>query len=294
MEKIRKNLKLFIGFLLVAVLVTSCKTPKLLPVPPATLTYNVYEYHIQSMDNESKCDNSSLTAMYDGFNIRYYLNSSKQITFVIENNSDKYLILDKSKCYVLYDGYSRELFKDVRSSRVTTFNDVQDAINNVSVNTSDAGITLSIPPYSKWELPISETNIEVIAMPETFVEEDKSLTPYTTNQTIEFVLPYSRDYKLAKWSTSRNRLYVGNIRVEQKTVSNPNNYVEYIISNVEDKKSYSVVVKIDKDEYKRVSDMNLKTLRSQNLSDWEITGITVGSILGTLGLVYLLVEWIAN
>lgn len=261
MEKIRKNLKLFIGFLLVAVLVTSCKTPKLLPVPPATLTYNVYEYHIQSMDNESKCDNSSLTAMYDGFNIRYYLNSSKQITFVIENNSDKYLILDKSKCYVLYDGYSRELFKDVRSSRVTTFNDVQDAINNVSVNTSEAGITLSIPPYSKWELPISETNIEVIAMPETFVEEDKSLTPYTTNQTIEFVLPYSRDYKLAKWSTSRNRLYVGNIRVEQKTVSNPNNYVEFIISNVEDKKSYSVVVKIDKDEYKRVSDMNLKMLK---------------------------------
>lgn len=253
MEKIRKKLKLLIGFLLVSVLVTSCKTQKLLPLPPCDVTYNVYEYHIQSMDNESKCDNSSLTAMYDGFNIRYQLNSYKQLTFVIENNSNKSLILDKSKCYVLYDGYSKELFKDVRSSRVTTFNDVQDAISNVSVNTSEGGITLSIPPYSKWELPINETNIEVVADPNMFVEEYRSLTPYTTNQTIEFVLPYSWDYKLAKWSTSRNRLYIGNIRVEHKTVPTP----EYAINKV-NANSYSVVTKCDMDEYKRVSSMNSK------------------------------------
>ena len=197
---------------------SSCGTTKsLLPLPPVSATYNYYEYTIQNMDNIGKCDNQSLTAHYEGFDVIYSINPSRQLYFVIENKTNKSLILDKSKCYVLYDGYSKELFKDVRTGRMTTYNNVQDAINNVQTN--ESSITVSIPPYSKWEIPISETNIVSAKFPELFYWEngDYSFTPYTTNATTEFVIPYTYDYTLSKWNTSRNRLYIGNIHVEKRS-----------------------------------------------------------------------------
>ena len=128
----------------------------------------------------------------------------------------KSLIIDKSKCYVLYDGYSKDLFKNVRSGRSTTYNNVQDAIDNVQTN--ESSITMSIPPYSKWSLPVEETNVAESKMPSTFFWDagNHPLTAFSYgNPTIEFVIPYTFDYALAKWKTSRNKLFVGNIRVEK-------------------------------------------------------------------------------
>lgn len=99
------------------------------------------------MDQKGKIEPQSLTAHYDGFDVRYKIDNKFVVSLEIVNNTNKSLITDKSKCYVLYNGYSRDLFKDVRSSRSTTFNNVQDAINNVQ--TSDASVIMSIPPYSK-------------------------------------------------------------------------------------------------------------------------------------------------
>lgn len=134
--------------------------------------------------------------------------------FIIINNTNKSLIIDKSKSYVLYDGYSTQLFKDVRSSRSTTFNNVQDAVNNVQTN--ESGVSMTVPPYSKWELPIQETNVRQIKLLPSFRREVgvHSLTPFDNKETVEFVIPYSFDYSMAEWSTSRNRIYVNSIEAE--------------------------------------------------------------------------------
>ena len=183
-------------------------------LPPVSMTTNHYELSIQNMDGTAQCN--GLNAIYDGFNVSYSLNTNNQMTLTIENKSNKSLIIDKSKCYVLYDGYSRDLFKNVRSGRSTTYNNVQDAIDNVQTN--ESSITMSIPPYSKWTLPLDETNVIATSMPSLFYW-DAGNHPLSAlsenNQTTEFVIPYTFDYALAKWNTSRNRLYVGNIRVEK-------------------------------------------------------------------------------
>ena len=206
--------------------ILSCSSPQILPpknLPPVYVTVNHYEYGIENMDKEAKCDRNSLSALYDGFVVRYTFSDNPSyrntMTFEIENKTEKSLIIDKSKCFVLYNGYSNELFKDVRTGKVTTFNDVQDAVS--SVQTNESSVTMSIPPYSKWRLPIEETNIKQSSFPKTRKNEIGSYpqTVYTSEYTIEFVIPYSFDYKLAKWKTIRNRLFVDNIRVE-KTLRN--------------------------------------------------------------------------
>ena len=178
------------------------------------MTTNHYELSIQNMDGTAQCN--GLNAIYDGFNVSYSLNSNNQMVMTIENKTNKSLIIDKSKCYVLYDGYSKDLFKNVRSGRSTTYNNVQDAIDNVQTN--ESSITMSIPPYSKWTLPVEDTNVTASNIPSLFYW-DAGNHPLSAlsegNQTTEFIIPYTFDYALAKWNTSRNRLYVGNIRVEK-------------------------------------------------------------------------------
>lgn len=196
-------------------LLCSCgSTRQLQELPPVSMTTNHYEYSIQNMDGTAQCN--ALTAIYEGFNVSYSLNSNRKMVMTIENKTNKSLIIDKSKCYVLYDGYSKDLFKNVRSGRSTTYNNVQDAIDNVQTN--ESSITMSIPPYSKWSLPVEETNVAESKMPSTFFWDagNHPLTAFTDgNPTIEFVIPYTFDYALAKWKTSRNKLFVGNIRVEK-------------------------------------------------------------------------------
>lgn len=183
-------------------------------LPPVSMTTNHYELSIQNMDGAAQCN--GLNAIYEGFNVSYSLNTNNQMVLTVENKTNKSLIIDKSKCYVLYDGYSKDLFKNVRSGRSTTYNNVQDAIDNVQTN--ESSITMSIPPYSKWSLPVEETNVTAFNMPSLFYW-DAGNHPLSAlsegNQTTEFVIPYTFDYALAKWNTSRNRLYVGNIRVEK-------------------------------------------------------------------------------
>lgn len=218
--------------LCVALITASCAHPKYL-TPDIKKSYltNTGTFVVQNMDNKGKIEPQSLTAHYDGFDVRYKISDAKLVSFEIINNTNKSLIIDKSKCYVLYNGYSTELFKDVRSSRSTTFNNVQDAINNVQ--TSDASITMTIPPYSKWSLPLNETNLRSFELP-AFIEDlgVHSISQYDNPETVEFVIPYTFDYSLTKWNTSRNRVYVGHIKVsnemlpvsQNKLMLNDNNY----------------------------------------------------------------------
>lgn len=191
----------------------SCSAPKYLPAP--TIHYpgiqNTCTFGVQNMDEKAKIDPSSLTAHYDGFDVTYKIYDDFVVSLVIINNSNKSLIIDKSKSYVLYDGYSTQLFKDVRSSRSTTFNNVQDAINNVQTN--EAGVSMTVPPYSKWELPLQESNVRQLKALPDFRENIglHALTPFDNKETVEFLIPFSYDYSLAKWDTSRNRIYVNSI-----------------------------------------------------------------------------------
>lgn len=211
----KKGWKLSLAGTACIMFLCSCgSTRQLQELPLVSMTTNHYELSIQNMDGTAQCN--KLNAIYDGFNVSYSLNSNNQMVMTIENKTNKSLIIDKSKCYVLYDGYSKDLFKNVRSGRSTTYNNVQDAIDNVQTN--ESSITMSIPPYSKWSLPVEETNVTVANVPSLFYW-DAGNHPLSAlsegNQTTEFVIPYTFDYALAKWNTSRNRLYVGNIRVEK-------------------------------------------------------------------------------
>lgn len=115
---------------------TSCAAPKFMPKPE--LLFPVYTNKgtigVENMDAMAKVENEALTCHYEGFDVTYKFLKDFTITFEIKNNTNRSLIIDKSKAYVLYNGYSTQLFKDVRSTRNTTFNNVQDAINNVQTN----------------------------------------------------------------------------------------------------------------------------------------------------------------
>lgn len=201
--------------ILQSVFLCSCKGPKHLALPMVPATYNYFDYHILNIDGEGRCNLTTTEAYYDGFKIRYELNEYGQMMFSIENSSNKDLTIDKSKCYVLYNGMSHQLFKDVRSGRVTSYNDVNGAISDV--RTSENGTNLIVPQYSKWAVAVEETNIEKAEKPDDFVYEpgDHGYNTYNTNATIEFVIPYTFDYTLRSWKTCRNRLFIGNVHVER-------------------------------------------------------------------------------
>ena len=225
--------------LILSLMVVSCATKKFIylpvkEVPPVLMTENHYEFTIENIDENAKCDRSSLTAHYKDFSISYFIDENHTLIYEIENKNNKSLIIDKSKCFVMYDGYAVELFKNVRTGKVTTYNNVQDAINNVQTN--ESSVTMSIPPYSKWVIETRETNLKTLEFPKKkeLTEGNYPLTPYTTEHTIEFIIPYSYDYSLAKWSTARNRLYVDNIRVEKVSYYIKNRYQrDYIYSKKE-------------------------------------------------------------
>lgn len=196
--------------IVVTMLLASCGSHKVLEykeyvyVPPYNVKTTDFMFTVQNMDNEGMCDPSTLTASYKDFYVRYVITEEKRLLLEIENRSNKTLILDKAKCYVITNGYSKELFKDVRSGRSTTYGSVQDAINNVQTN--ENSVTLQIPPYSKWKLPIAECNIPSFSMPPFGINQN--YTVYEAEKTIEYILTYTYDYALSQWSTSRNRLWI--------------------------------------------------------------------------------------
>ena len=206
--------------LLTVITIVSCTAPTYLtPTIQKSYLTNRGTFSIQNMDQIGKIEPQSLTTHYDGFDVKYKVTNNFLIFFEIINNTNRSLIIDKSKCYVLYNGYSTDIFKDVRSSRSTTFNNVQDAINNVQ--TSDASVTMTIPPYSKWQLPLGESNIRNLSNLPPFIKDLGShpLQSYDNPEPVEFVIPYTFDYSLAKWNTSRNRVYIAQIDVLNESIS---------------------------------------------------------------------------
>lgn len=206
---------------LLCTLLSSCACPTYVqpnlqpePVPYTKTIKNTCYFGVQNMDEKAKVEIRGLTCHYKDFDVQYTIDKNFVISLVIMNNSNKNLIIDKSKSYVLYDGYSNQLFKDVRSSRSTTFNNVQDAINNVQTN--ESGVLMTIPPYAKWALPLNETNVRGITKLPALIKEPgiHSLTAFDNREVVEFVIPYSYDYSMAKWSTCRNRIFVNSINVE--------------------------------------------------------------------------------
>lgn len=240
---------------------TSCSAPIYLsPNIKKSYLMNKGTFSIQNMDQNAKVEPQSLTTHYDGFDFRYKVLDNFVVIFEVINNTNKSLIIDKSKCYVLYNGYSVDLFKDVRSSRSTTFNNVQDAINNVQ--TSDASVTMTIPPYSKWELPLGESNVRAIKSLPSYIEQvgPHPIQSYDNPEPVEFVIPYTFDYSLAQWSTSRNRVYVGQIDAEktQTPVSElpkMNSTTNYSFGKI-------IFDNSNKSEIERINEINIRSWKS--------------------------------
>lgn len=249
-----------------AFLVCSCiSAPQYLSCPAVSypVVKNTCSFGAQNMDNEGKVESSNLTCHYDGFDIQYLFNEDFTLTFLIVNNSNKSLLIDKSKCFVLYDGYATQLFKDVRSSRSTTFNNVQDAIDNVQTN--EASVLMTIPPYSKWKLLIPETNVKPISKLPKFTEEKgtKSLSQYDEQEVTEFVIPYSYDYSMAKWKTCRNRIFVNSVTCsEEFSYDKGKSFVPIPISTSQ----YEVKMYYDADwaTANRIDAMNRQKFRKHN------------------------------
>ncbi len=197
----------------------SCSAPKYLTLPdkvPCPVVKNTCSYGIQNMDEDAKVENGSLVCHYADFDVQYTLSDELILSLTIFNNSNKSLLIDKSQCFVLYDGNSTQLFKDSRMSGSTTFNDVTGAIN---VSTNHGSVVMTIPPYSKWSPVINETNIRNPKIPEIMMDEGiHHLTVYDNPETVEFIIPYSFDGTMKKWNTSRNKIYVNTINVEHVSV----------------------------------------------------------------------------
>lgn len=197
----------------------SCSAPKYLTLPdkvPCPVVKNTCSYGIQNMDEDAKVENGSLVCHYADFDVQYTLSDELILSLTIFNNSNKSLLIDKSQCFVLYDGNSTQLFKDSRMSGSTTFNDVTGAIN---VSTNHGSVVMTIPPYSKWSPVINETNIRNPKIPEIMMDEGiHHLTVYDNPETVAFIIPYSFDGTMKKWNTSRNKIYVNTINVEHGVV----------------------------------------------------------------------------
>ncbi len=265
----KQRFKNLVNLLFVVQALSSC-APKYLAAPTIQypITQNTCTFGVQNMDENAKVEPNALTCHYDGFDVVYKVLDNLVVSLEIVNNTNKSLIIDKSKCYVLYGGYSTQLFKDVRSSRSTTFNNVQDAINNVQTN--ESGVSMTIPPYSKWELPIPETNVREIKKLPQFSDSPgiHSLTRHDNQETVEYVIPYTFDYSLAKWNTSRNLVYINSIDVKNGFSLSPKVSEEfkwlasnqYMITRRNGEADYSEAERIDAinmKKYKKHEKLNL-------------------------------------
>lgn len=200
-------------------ILASCSAPKYLALPETVscpVVQNTCSFGIQNMDQQAKVENTNLTCHYENFDIQYTISDDFIISFTIINNSNKDLLIDKSQCFVLYDGNSTQLFKDARMSGSTTFNDVTGAIN---VSTSHGSVMMTIPSYSKWSPTINETNLRYAKVPDFMTEEGlHHLSVYDNPETVEFIIPYSYDGTMKNWSTCRNKVFVNTVFVENKSV----------------------------------------------------------------------------
>lgn len=268
---------------------TSVRYPVYEPCPynPFMNVINTNHFGIQNLDEQATVQTDNSTCHYKDFDIRFCFVDSV-VTFEIKNNTNKSMIIDKSKCYVLYDGYATPVFKDVRSSRSTTFNNVQDAINNVQTN--EAGVSMTVPPYSKYRVTNAESNLnKVIFTPFLNQGPTKSYTVYDNSNNIEFIIPYSFDYSLAKWETSRNRIYISRTEIsnsfsDASTCTSAYNFHKYSATN--DGFTEYATAGINPEVYSvdsRNLDIKKKRLRKINTANIVFGTLTIPSIWGAIG-----------
>ena len=204
-----------------SIVFASCSAPQYLALPSqlqCPVIQNTGTFSIQNLDEQAKVENNNLICHYDGFDIKYTFSDDFNIAFTIINNTNKDLLIDKSQCYVLYNGNASPLFKDLRLTGNTTFNDVQGAINNVQ--TGHGSVMMTIPSYSKWSLPINESNVKNIQLPPSKTAPGYyTLSPFDNLEPVEFIIPYSFDPTMREWKTSRNRVYVSSIDAKNATVT---------------------------------------------------------------------------
>jgi len=298
---IMKKIKLLFYLIACILLITSCAAPKYMGAPKINYPYvkNTYHLGIQNMDKEANIDTKNVICRYKNFDIKYKITNNYIVTFEITNKSEKSMIIDKSKSYVLYDGYATELFKDVRSSRSTTFNNVQDAINNVQTN--EAGVSMTIPPYSKWTVALKESNLKKMEKLPKFKDAAgvTNLSQFDEIDITEFVIPYSFDYSMAKWSTCRNRVFINTIISEKTTI--PGSYLtkhplDCVTRFDEDGRFYytyriDYTIPIDYSEANKIDDINMemykKHRRKVNISHICWSPVTVPLLIAGYPLYFI-------
>lgn len=198
-----------------AMTIASCSAPKYLALPnqvSCPVIQNTCSFGIQNMDQKAKVENSNLTCHYKDFDVQYTISDDFILSLTIINNSNKDLLVDKTKCFVMYNGNATQLFKDVRMTGSTTFNDVTGSTN---ISTTHGRLMMIIPSYSKWSPTLNETNLRAMEAPSFMFNEGlHHLSVYDNPEVVEFSFEYSYDNKQAEWGNCRNKLYVNTVDVK--------------------------------------------------------------------------------
>ena len=214
-----KKWYLIIAFAVLAMAFASCSAPKYMALPnqvSCPVIQNTCSFGIQNMDQKAKVENSKLTCHYKDFDVQYTISDGFILSLTIINNSNKDLLVDKTKCFVMYNGNATQLFKDARMTGSTTFNDVTGATN---ISTSHGRVMMIIPSYSKWSPTLNETNLRATEVPSfMLIEGLHHLTVYDNPEVVEFSFEYSYDNKQAKWGSCRNKLYVNTVDVKHGNI----------------------------------------------------------------------------
>ena len=170
---------------------------------------------------------------------------------------------------------------------------MQDAINNVQ--TSEGSVSMSIPPYSKYALPVQETNVRSIQrLPLSNYSVGRHLlSPYDNQEVVEFVIPYSYDYSLSEWKTCRNRVFVNSVDVENIVTTNPSySQAPRWISNTQYRTSVLSRDKIDYSEANRIDAINRARYKKHNKQihiSHALWGIPL--IPSVWGILYMFTGW---
>lgn len=270
--------KKYIGIYCFVISLCFCSCGTYRVVPPLVEQVCTHKYSIENMDKTAIVEivpKEGMVAHYEGFDIKYYLNENKILVFDIENKTNKSLIIDKAKCFVLYDGYASNLFKDIRQGRSVVYNNVQDAITNVQ--TGESSVNLQIPPYSKWTLSVPESNVRSIKLPP---ETERIYTVFDAVETIEFIITFSYDYSLSKWNEARNRMWIGETSITLSNSFRDGGTIEFVEKTMIEKKD--IVQRYQHDA--AVEHNNMVSANREAALLWSVMG---GTLVVT-GLIYYL------
>lgn len=282
----------------------SCAAPKYTALPDKVscpVIQNTCSFGILNMDEQAKVENNNLVCHYKDFDVQYTISNDFIISLTIINNSNKDLLIDKTKCFVMYNGNANQLFKDARMTGSTTFNDVTGSTN---VSTSHDRVMMIIPSYSKWSPTLNETNLRTSRVPD-FMTIDglHHLSVYDNPEVVEFSFEYSFDKKQAKWGYCRNKVYVNTVNVNHDNMMvkrNPNGNGTFTYSdpsysktrNIYKSNEYRILRRNgqpDFSEVSRINNTNQETFKRHNSAERAghiITSIVLIPVLGT-GLILI-------